>query len=43
MMVLLIGILTSLFIENTLSACSLILLSSFIAPFLRIRKYADRD
>lgn len=43
MMLLLIGILTSLFIENTLSACALILVSSFVAPFLRIRKYADQD
>ena len=42
-MVLLIGILTSLFIEDTLSAGALILVSSFFAPFLRIRKYADSD
>ena len=42
-MVLLIGIVTSLFVENTLSAGVVILLSSFIAPFLRIRKYADQD
>ncbi len=42
-MVLLIGIVTSLFVENTLSAGVVILLSSLIAPFLRIRKYADHD
>jgi hypothetical protein len=42
-MVLLIGIVTSLFIENTLSAGAMILISSLIAPLLRIRKYADHD
>ena len=42
-MVLLIGIVTSLFIDRTLSAGAVILGSSLIAPFLRIRKYADKD
>jgi hypothetical protein len=42
-MVLLIGIVTSLFVENTLSAGAVILASSFIAPLLRIRKYVDQD
>ncbi len=42
-MVLLIGIVTSLFVDNKLSAGGVILITSFIAPFLRIRKYADRD
>ena len=42
-MVLMIGIVTSLFVDNTLSAGAVILVSSFIAPFLRIRKYADQD
>jgi hypothetical protein len=42
-MVLLIGIVTSLFIENTLSAGAMILIGSLIAPLLRIRKYADHD
>ncbi len=42
-MVLLIGIVTSLFIENTLSAGAMILISTLIAPLLRIRKYADLD
>ncbi len=42
-MVLLIGIVTSLFIENTLSAGAMILISTLIAPLLRIRKYADHN
>jgi hypothetical protein len=41
-MVLLIGITTSLFLDKTLSAGVVILVSSFTAPFLRIRKYTDR-
>lgn len=42
-MILLIGIVTSLFIKETLFAGGLILVSSLVAPFLRIRKYSDRD
>ena len=42
-MVLLIGITTSLFVDKTLSAGAVILVSSLTAPFLRIRKYADQD
>ena len=42
-LLLLTGIVTSLFIEKTWSAGAVILLISFIAPVLRIRKYADRD
>ena len=43
MMVLLIGLITSLFIDDTLFAGGLILASSLLAPFLRIRKYTDGD
>ena len=42
-MLLLIGIVTSLFVDNLLSAGAVILASSLIAPFLRIRKYEDQD
>lgn len=42
-MVLLIGIATSLFMDKTLSAGAVILVSSFTAPLLRIRKYTDLD
>ena len=42
-MILLIGIISSLFVEDTLYAGGLILASSLVAPFLRIRKYSDRD
>jgi len=42
-MVLLIGIVTSLFVDKTLSAGAVIFVSSFTAPFLRTRKYADQD
>lgn len=40
-MVLFIGIVTSLFVDNALSAGWLILVSSFIALFLRVRKCTD--
>jgi hypothetical protein len=30
-------------VEDTLSAGALILVSSFVAPFLRTRRYADQD
>ena len=42
-MVLMIGIVTSMFVDDTLSAGGVILVSSFIAPFLRIRKYVEQD
>ena len=42
-MVLMIGIVTSLFIDDTLSAGVVILVSSLIAPFLRIRKFVDQN
>lgn len=43
MMVLLIGVLASLFVDDTFSAGAMILVCSFVAPFLRTRKYADQD
>jgi hypothetical protein len=42
-MIILIGILTSFFLDNALSAGFVILASSLIAPLVRIRKYADGD
>jgi hypothetical protein len=43
MTVLIIAIVASMFVEDTLSAGALILVSSFVAPFLRTRRYADQD
>jgi len=42
-MVLIIAVVASLFVEDTLYAGALIIIGSFVAPFLRIRKYADQD
>ena len=40
-MILLIGIVTSRFVDKTLSAGAVILVSSLIAPFLRIRRFGN--